>query len=135
MAKKSIGAEPPSPPEVSSQQGIILLERQFVQGEQLLARRPISEDDHSSWELVARNLLEKAFGRNSPNVTSVISVGKAGSFPMMAGEEWWENHRAETLQTQLARIRGLIELLRTEVELHEGGVVRPEQRFSGHRIS
>lgn len=134
MAKKPKGAEPPGPPEVTPQQGIDLLQRQVAQGERLLSRRPIPKDDYSSWELVTRNLLEKAFGKNSPNVTSIGSVGKYGTFPMGAGDEWWDNHRAESLQTQLTRLRGLIELLRTEVELRDEGAVKPEQSLTGHRI-
>lgn len=134
MAKKSKGSEPPGPPEVTPQQGIELLQRQLAQGERLLAGRPMPKDDYSSWELVTRNLLEKAFGQNSPNVTSITGVGKYGAFPMGAGEAWWENHRAESLQTQLTKLRGLIELLRTEAELRDEGVVKPERSFAGHRI-
>jgi len=36
---------------------------------------------------------------------------------MNAGEQWWENHRAESLTTQLTRLEGLVELLQTEAQL------------------
>ena len=134
MARKSKDRELPGPPEVTPQQGMELLRRQIAQGERLLAHRPIASDEYSSWELVTRNLLEKAFGTNSPNVTSITSVGKYGAFPMGAGEAWWDNHRAESLQTQLTRLHGLIELLKTEAELRDEGVVQPEKRLTGHRI-
>jgi predicted nucleotide-binding protein len=47
----------------------------------------------------------------------VMDVGKFGSFPMGAGEEYWENHRAESLQSQVTAIDSLIELLETELSL------------------
>jgi predicted nucleotide-binding protein len=53
---------------------------------------------------------------------------------MNAGEQWWENHRAENLQTKIRRLEGLIELLQTEVALAStGGVEQPNFEF-GHRI-
>src|SRR5687767_8471399 len=115
----------PSPrlPEVSADKGISLLRQQIEKGRTLLASRPISSDDYSAWELVTRNYLEKAFGKNSPNVTSVTSAGHYGSSPMNAGEQWWENHRAENLQTKLRRLEALVELLSTEIALDSTGHV------------
>ncbi len=134
MAKTSRESEPPGPPQISPQQAIDLLQRQIEKGEVILHRRPIAKDAYSSWELVTGNLLQKAFGKNSPNVTAVTSVGKYGGFPGNAGDAWWDNHRAESLRTQLTKLAGLIELLRTEVELRDEGVVKQEQNPTGHRI-
>jgi hypothetical protein len=134
MAKKSREPEPPGSPQISPQQAIDLLQRQIEKGEVILHRRPIAKDEHSSWELVTGNLLEKAFGKTSPNVTAVTSVGKYGGFPGHASDAWWDNHRAESLQTQLRKLAGLIELLRTEVELRDEGVVKQEQSPTGCRI-
>ena len=85
---------------------------------------------------MTRNFLEKAFGLNSPNVSSVTDVGKYGAFPMGVGEDWWEKHRAESLQTQIARLEGLVELLRTEQQLQGGGTVSGALANApkGHRI-
>src|SRR5215470_11991075 len=134
MAKKAKDSESPGPPEIGPQQGIDLIQRQIVKGDQMLGRRPIVKDEYSSWELVTRNILEKAFGKSSPNVTSITSVGKYGGFPGNAGEAWWENHRAESLQTQVTKLRGLVQLLETELELRDAGTVKPVQVRSGHRI-
>jgi Predicted nucleotide-binding protein containing TIR-like domain len=134
MAKKSREPEPLGKPEVSPQQGIVLLEKQIAKGKEILDQRPIVKDDYGAWELVTRNLLEKTFGKNSPNVTNVTTVGKYGGFPGGPNPVWWDNHRAESLQTQLTRLGGLIELLRTEVELGAEGVVSREPKPRGHRI-
>lgn len=123
-----------SSPEIPPEKGIELLSKQIEKGEKLLSSRPIASDDYSSWELVTRNYLEKAFGTDSPNVNSIMTVGAYGSFPMGAGEAWWENHRAESLRTQLKKLQGLVELLQTEVELRNDGIIRQEPEFSGHRI-
>jgi predicted nucleotide-binding protein len=121
-------------PEVPPEKAIPLLRKHLEDGQQLLARGGISSDDHSTWEMLARNYLEKAFGQNSPNVTTVTSAGRYGSFPMNAGEAWWQQHRAETLQSQLKKIEGLIELLTTEVALQHDHVVSPPEAVRGHKI-
>ncbi|MBX3373901.1 MAG: nucleotide-binding protein [Phycisphaeraceae bacterium] len=121
-------------PELPPEKAIALLRRHRENGEALLARGGISSDDHSTWVMLARNYLEKAFGQNSPNVTTVTSAGRYGSFPMNAGEAWWQNHRAETLQSQLKKIDGLIELLTTEVALQHDHVVPTPEAKHGHKI-
>lgn len=133
MAKPRKTPEP-SAREVPPEKGIILLKQQIDKGRTLLGSRPLSSDDISTWDLLSRNFLEKAFGKNSPNVTSVTAAGAFGSFPMNAGEQWWENHRAETLQTKIRTLEGLVELLSTELALEsDHSIFQPVQEF-GHRI-
>src|SRR5689334_3852177 len=107
--RKKEGSRAAPLPQVSPDDGIGLLEAQIRSGEQILGQRPISSDAHASWKLVTLNYLEKAFGGDSPNVTSVMDVGVYGAFPMNAGEAYWENHRFETLRTQIAKLRSLLE--------------------------
>jgi predicted nucleotide-binding protein len=127
--------EPPEEPEVDPGAGIRLLNGQIGKGRDLLASRPLAKDAYSQWELLTRNYLEKAFGRGSPNVASVRDVGKYGGFPGNAGEQWWENHRAESLTTQLTRLEGLVELLETELQLRgSSAITRPEPAATGHRL-
>ena len=121
-------------PEVEPTQAAVLLRRQIASGEKLLAERPIDEDSYSTWGLLTRNFLEKAFGKNSPNVSTVTDVGKYGSFPMNEGNEWWERHRAESLQSQLSKLNGLMELLATESELQSGHAIAPPSPSRGHKI-
>jgi hypothetical protein len=56
-------------------QGHTLLQQQIDNGRALWEHRPLSSDDIGAWDLVTRNYLEKAFGKNSANVTSVTSAG------------------------------------------------------------
>jgi len=126
--------ELPAPPQISPEEGIRLLKSQIRKGQELFASRPISSDDYGSWGLVTRNYLEKAFGVNSPNVSSITDVGRYGSFPMNASEEWWENHQAKSLQTQLKKLGGLVELLQTELQLDRSGTIQAPRQSSGHRI-
>ncbi len=119
MAKK-IKSEPELP-QVKPEQGIAFLTGQMKKAKALLQGTQLAKDDYSSWELLTRNYLEKAFGKNSPNVSTITSVGKYGSFPMNAGDDWWNNHRKESLQTQIKKLEGLLELLETEYSLSQGG--------------
>ncbi len=106
-----------SPPEISPSDGVRLLNQQIERGDALLKSRPIEVDAISNWDLLTSNFLSKAFGSGSPNVTSVVDIGKYGSFPLDAGPEWWEGHRAKSLQSKVSRLRGLVELLETECAL------------------
>ncbi|MBV1931843.1 MAG: hypothetical protein KUG71_09005, partial [Porticoccaceae bacterium] len=82
-------------PSTTPEQGVQLISQQIAKGKQLLEGRPFDSDSYSAWEIVTRDFLSKVFGSLSPNVSSVTDVGKYGSFPMNAGDEWWENHRAK----------------------------------------
>jgi predicted nucleotide-binding protein len=124
----------PGPPQIPPTQAIHLLGLQIKQAKELLQNRPLRKDDHSSWELVTRNCLEKAFGRNSPNIRSVLDVGKFGAFPVNASEQWWEAHYSASLQTQTRKLEGLQELLQTEVQLSGAGVAKARSEAKGHRI-
>jgi predicted nucleotide-binding protein len=124
----------PQPPQVPAEQGIKLINMQIAKANDVLAKRPLTADDYSAWELLTQNFLEKAFGRHSPNISSVMNVGKYGVFPMNAGEGWLENHRAESLQTQIRQLEGLRELLQTEVQLSDAGVAKASPHVTGHKI-
>lgn len=129
--KPEIGA-----PEVSPDVGIGLLNKLISSGKELLSSRPLSSDAYSRWETLTRNYLEKAFGKNSPNVRTVTSIGMYGSFPMNASPAWWEQHRCESLQSQLSQLEGLIELLETEQQISgtSHSVVHKATEYFGHRI-
>ena len=107
-------------PKISPEDGIKLLNQQIQRAEQLLASRPIAPDAISSWDLLTKNFLSKAFGSFSPNVSAVVDIGRFGSFPMNAGPEWWESHNAKTLSSKVSRLLGLVELLQTEISLSGG---------------
>ncbi|MFO6419511.1 TIR domain-containing protein [Hylemonella sp. W303a] len=104
-------------PEIAPADAIRLLNQQIQRAEELLSNRPVKSDALSGWELLTKNFLTKAFGNFSPNVSAVIDIGKYGSFPMNAGPDWWENHNAKSLQSKISRLRGLVELLETELAL------------------
>jgi predicted nucleotide-binding protein len=122
------------PPQVQAEQGIQLIASLITKADELLQKRPIQKDEYSTWELLTRNYLEKSFGQHSPNVSSVMDVGKYGSFRMNAGEQWWQNHRAVSLQTQKRKLEGLRELLQTEIKLIGGQVATLSTEPKGHRI-
>lgn len=111
-AKPVVGA-----PEIAPADAIRLLNQQIQRAEELLSNRPIKSDALNGWELLTKNFLTKAFGNFSPNVSAVVDIGKYGSFPMNAGPDWWENHNAKSLQSKISRLRGLVELLETELTL------------------
>jgi predicted nucleotide-binding protein len=134
MARRRTPPPEPQPPTVPPDKGIPLIQGQIEKANRLLASRPLGSDDYSSWELVTRNILEKTFGMHSPNVSSVMDVGKYGAFPMYEDDEWWENHNSESLLTQVKQLAGLVELLQTEAQLASGSVVDHTSILTGHRL-
>jgi predicted nucleotide-binding protein len=115
MATKSKKPAEPSPPTVSPKEGAELIRRQVEKGEALLSNRPIDDDKYKSWCLVTRNFLEKAFGAGSSNVYSVMNVGGVGLITSDTPESWFENRRAESLRTQIEKMKALLEVLDAEV--------------------
>lgn len=134
MARKRDEPSDLERPEVDPSTGMMLLQQQLEKGSALLSNRPLSEDDYSSWELITRNYLEKAFGRHSPNVHAITDVGMFNECDVFADMAELEAHRAESLQTQLSLLAGLIELLKTELQLQSCGTIKPEVAVEGHRV-
>ena len=124
----------PEPPLLGPAQALPLIDKQIAKATDLLAHRPLDQDEYSSWELVTRNILEKAFGRNSPNISSVMNEGKYGMFPGNASERWLENHRATSLQSQKRKVEGLRELLDTELQLTGGQTAQVSSEPKRHKI-
>jgi len=123
-----------SPPEISPANGVRLLNQQIERGEYLLASRPLEADAVNTWELLTANYLSKAFGGGSPNIRSVVDIGKYGSFPMDASPEWLEDHRARSLKSKVGRLRGLVELLETECALNGDIREAVEQQALSRRV-
>ncbi len=62
-----------------------------------------------------------------------MDVGKYGSFAMNAGEEYWEERRAESLSKQITILSGLLEVLQTEITLDSPETARITYTPSGQR--
>lgn len=135
MATKKLTAIVVESPEISPGDAIRLINQQIERAESILKSPPIASDILSSWELLTENFLIKAFGQNSSNVSSVVDIGKYGSFSRTAGEAWWAAHRAKSLRSKVSRLHGLVELLETNVALQDGIQIKEEQRVpTGRRV-
>ena len=104
-------------PSVTPEQGIKLIGNLIEKGGAILGVRPFPSDKYQAWCTMARDFLAKIFGSLSPNVSSVMDVGRYGSIPMNAGEDYWEKHRMHSLEKQLTILEGLKEVLETEIAL------------------
>lgn len=106
-------------PSLSPDHAIYLLRIQRDKGKQLLDNRPITSAAEQAWETVTRDILSRAFGASSPNVTSVIDVGRYAFAFGNGSEREYENQRAEDMATRLEVIDGLIGLLISSSELEK----------------
>lgn len=136
MATKKEQANPIGLPQVAPQKGIELLNVQIAKGKKLLNQRPLSSDDYDAWELLTRNYLEKSFGAGSPNVSSIMDIGKYGFFSTDNGPEDWEKSRAESLVSQLKQLDGLVELLTTELVISGETITitTPKSKAFGNKV-
>jgi len=102
---------------VSTSERIFRLKRQKEKGNQLLESSPIDIAHYRAWENTTREYIVKAFGVNSPNIKSLTSIGKYGSFPINGDDQWWDQHRVESLNKQLVMLDSLIDQIETELLL------------------
>lgn len=133
MVKRNPVKDPPESPQVLPSIGIKLLRELLGKGRELLQDRPLSSNKHSAWELLARNYLEKAFGVNSPNVSSVLDDW-GSIINYNADESDLEERRAGNLQTQLIKLERLIELLNTEIQLSVGESIQNKPLEFGYKV-
>lgn len=109
-------------PSLPPEQSVQLLIKQRDKGKHLLEDRPITDAANQTWETVTREVLSKAFGPDSPNVASVMDVGRyAFMFADGVTEVQWEKQRFDDLTTRLETIDGLIELLNSHADLTKTG--------------
>lgn len=131
------------PASVDALRGIKLLTQQIEAARQLLALRPLTSDDYKAWETLTNDFLIKAFGSTSPNVSSVMEVGR--SVKVTWGRETeaeYEQERKKNLATQTRILESLVESLQTEVKLRASSVspadihqAPGEMRRTEHMIS
>ena len=125
-------------PSLSPEQAAHLLKKQRDKGKHLLKNRPITSAANQTWETVTREVLSKTYGPDSPNVRSVMDVGKyAFIYDDNPTEAQWEQQHFEDLTTQLEIIDGLIELLYAQANLTDTGAsaISPENSINPPNIS
>ena len=116
MVKKASNKTPPAtPPSLTPEKALELLRRQVEKGRELLANRPITSGADQAWETVTRDVLIRAYGSGSPNVASVMDVGRFRNAFGGGNETEWEAGRAEDMEQRLTVMGGLIDLLEHEV--------------------
>jgi hypothetical protein len=130
---------PSTPLTVSPAQGVVDLKRQRDAGNALLQNRPIDKGAFDSWENIAREYLMRAFGSESPNVASVIDIGKNTAFALgpNTGPEYWEQRRARFLAEKLTMLDGLIELLERDAQQAIPAAIvstTPKRSFAHYQI-
>lgn len=115
VAKRARKTTPPAtPPSLPPERALDLLRRQVEKGQQLLANRPISSANDEAWETITRDVLNRAYGSQSPNVESVMGVGRYRNMFGGGNEVEWEEGRAENMRDRLTILAELISLLEHE---------------------
>ncbi|MFN3243840.1 MAG: hypothetical protein ACE37K_20195 [Planctomycetota bacterium] len=70
MAAKKKAPTNDTPPTIPPARGVDLINDQIAKAEDLLSRPSLTSDDYGAWETLTRNILVKAFGSASPNVSA-----------------------------------------------------------------
>ncbi len=131
---KSAGQASRSTPMWPADQAVRMLRIQCEKGQQILANRPITSAVEHTWETVTEDVLSKAFGPDSPNVGSVMNVGR-WDFAFGGGnEQEWEQKRAENMQTRLDIISGLVEMIEAESTRGAGVSTIPNEAAAARTV-
>lgn len=99
--------------KIDPTRGVELLQKQIKRGLVLLKNRPIDENDHSSWENTTREFLKKCFGSGAENVDTFLEKSQAY---MSTSDTNWEEHYAESLESQIAHLESCVEILLVDAE-------------------
>jgi predicted nucleotide-binding protein len=94
-----------------------MLRKQIETGEALLANRPLTKSAFSQWHIATRHIVERLFGADSETFR-IFRGGGGGiaSVPINPSEAQMEHDRTEALESQLAKLRGLLEI--KSLDLH-----------------
>ncbi|MFL6374293.1 MAG: hypothetical protein ACJ73D_06475 [Pyrinomonadaceae bacterium] len=104
-----------SPPCVTPEVGIDLLQRLAAEGDRLLSKRPITELDKKLWEDKAWDYFLRAFGPESRSLNPVLGAGRR-EFTRGHDEAYYENLRFEELRDEVRRVGWLIDQLQLEID-------------------
>jgi predicted nucleotide-binding protein len=132
MARRNIPKPEVTPPSVTPETGIDLMNRLIIKAEALLENRPIASIDHRNWENTAKDFLIRTFGSDSQHIGNVLNI--TGSFTMGESEAYYEHQRAEELAEQIKALRSVIEILETEIELSGPALPEPKQRVASDDV-
>lgn len=119
VAKKQAGT-PASGPTVPRNVARKMLIDLRDKAKHLLANRPISSAQNQAWETVAQDYLSQSFGEGSPNVASVMDVGKFSNYFGGGNEQTWEADRAKDLTDRLVIIEALIDMVEADMKMRAG---------------
>lgn len=108
--------------KITPKSGIQLLRKLIEKAKEILKQDYIEYSVEEAWETIAESYVEKAFGKNSPNIEKVVNVGP-GSYSMNASEEWWEGERRASFGRRVSILESLIEVLETEATLASTGAI------------
>lgn len=115
-ARGSKASGTPTPPSVDAVRGLALVRKQVEKGRELLAKRPLSHDDHQGWCNTTREFLKKAFGGTSENVVEFDAKGTAW-IAFYDSEAEREDDRRGRMASQMKILESCADQLETEAEL------------------
>jgi predicted nucleotide-binding protein len=117
---------PHRPRSISPKDAILLLRERIQKAEELLVKIPLQPSDLDAWSNTTREVLERSFGSDSPNVSAVIDAqGSVALFVNMSDEEYQE-HLTSTLKNRVKMLDSCIEQLEIQLKISPGvGMARP----------
>lgn len=125
MARKKQRAQhskPDSPQSVDPNRGIMLLNKQVEKAKELLAKRPLSESDHSAWSNTTKDYLIRTFGSTSPNINAVMYAGSFNTLKYDPSDTELEQSYASQLADQIIMLESCLDQLKTNIEFLEESV-------------
>jgi len=105
-----------TPPTVSPQKGVELIERQIREGEALLSKDPLPVNDYSGWRTHTDGILKMVYGSASSESAQFFNAASAvGGHWVNPSEEAVAAERREKLNVQIVKLRAFVKILRDRV--------------------
>lgn len=110
----------PRPPSLPPQQAIRLLQERIQKAKDLLASRPLRDSALMAWANTTRDVLERSFGSDSPNVGAVLYAHGDVSQQVDMSDEEYEQSQASELEAKVRMLESCIEQLEIELKSVKG---------------
>ena len=134
MASKRKQPEPsPEAPSVDAATGREMIAERITTAQFLLKGIP-TEHDVSTWNVITRDTLEKAFGLNSRKVDSVMTIGTMMAIHSAMTDSDFDERRISTLERKIAVLKGFYEVLDNEVRMQSKGAATVQSDSDGRKI-
>ena len=101
---------------VDMKTGIDLLQEQVEAAKQLLDKRPITSEDHESWNETTHEYLIRIYGQRSPNIDTIVEASGDAPTWLFMPDDAAEKYEAACLEDKMQKLEQCVVALKLKVK-------------------